>query len=190
MGTATLFPPQPSLPPREAKKPAPFVLKPHHERILQTIHDCYFLTSDQLTRLLYRPGSASTVRALLILLERQHYLFSRCLPRATRFGSLPKLYFLDLDGFNALKRRGYDMPKRFRRLIEQEEDKETTSNAWRHTLQVNDVLIAAMKLEEQYPAISLHRFIHEKHFRREPPIMVTVERRKADGTIALGPDGK
>jgi hypothetical protein len=163
-------------------------LRQHHVNILSAIFYHPYITAEQLTRLLYSKGSASRVRGLLPQLETAGYITSRYLPRATPYGSLPKLYLLDLDGFNFLKKQGFDMPKRFRRL--EEEDKLTTSNQWPHTVAVNDVLIAAQLLERQYPAITLHAFKHERVLKQEEPITVTVQKRTLDGKIVLGKDSK
>ena len=154
-------------------------LKPHHLRILTAIFHHHFMTADQVTRLLYSPGNASTVRAMLVQLERAEYLTTRYLHRTTPVGSLPKLYTLDRDGFNLLKKQGLDMPKRFRRL----EDKDTTSTFLPHTLAVNDVLIAAETLTKRYPAITLQRSFHELDLKQEKPIAVTVEKRSSEGNI-------
>jgi Replication-relaxation len=164
----------------------PFIFKPHHLRILTAIFHHHYMTAEQVTRLLYSQGNASTVRSYLPHLEKAGYLATRYLHRTTPLGSLPKLYTLDRRGFNVLKKQGLDMPKRFRRL----EEKDTASTFLPHTLAVNDVLIAAETLHKQYPAITLYGYKHELLLKQEQPITITVEKRTAEGKLLLDIDGK
>ncbi len=56
--------------PTETKKA--FVLKPHHERILEALFKYHFLTVEQVTRLFYSRGSMTTVRSLLSKLAQAY----------------------------------------------------------------------------------------------------------------------
>jgi len=166
-----------------------FTVKPHHTRILTAIFHHHIMTTEQVTRLLYSQNSIADVRKLLRALEQATYLTVRYLHRTTPVGSLPKLYTLDLDGFNYLKKQGLDMPPRFRRL----DDKESASTFLPHTLAVNDVLIAAETLQKSFPAIALYGYKHELDLKREKAIVVVIEKRTDEGkgekeTIKVIPD--
>ena len=152
-----------------AKKIHSFVLKPHHERILEALFKYHFLTVEQVTRLFYSHGSLTTVRSLLSELARAKYALYLYLPRPTPTGSLPKIYTLARRGINYLKAQGFDVPMRFH----PSEHEEKSFLFLRHTLAVNDVLIAATTLEKRYPAITLYDFVHERVLKRQKPITVS-----------------
>ncbi len=156
-----------------------FTIKPHHTRILTAIFRHHIMTAEQVTRLLYSHGSLADVRKLLRALEKADYLTVRYLHRTTPFGSLPKLYTLDLNGFNYLKKQGHDMPPRFRRF----DDKESASTFLPHTLAVNDVLIAAETVQKAFPAISLYGYKHELDLKREKAIVVIIEKKTDAGKV-------
>lgn len=182
METAILF--QSSYTPLE--KNAPFVLKPHHERILYALYRYHFLTVEQVTRLLYSKGSLTSVRALLALLAKHDYAMHLYLPRPTPTGSVPKIYTLARRGINYLKKQGYDIPTRFH----PSEQEEKSYLFLRHTLAVNDFLIAAAGLEKAFPAIHLSEVWHERVLKREEPIKVSFEKLTTEGKLVLGKDDK
>ena len=161
-------------------------LRPYHNRYIYEIFRHPYIKSDQLTTLLYSGNSSADVRRRLYELEQAHYITFRYLPRATAFGKSPKLYYLDLAGYNVLKKEGRDLPKRFRRL--EEEDKETLSNQLPHTVAVNDVIISAENLTKRFPQIHLSVFKHEREYKQEPPLSVTVQRRTSEGQVVLKND--
>jgi len=170
----------------EEKIKAQFVVKPHHERILEAVYKYHFLTVEQVTRLLYSRGTLSTVRSLLSELAEAGYLLFLYLPRPTPTGSVPKIYTLDRKGINYLKTHGFDVSLRFR----PSEQEEKSYLFLRHTLAVNDFLIAAATLEKTFPGITLHTFIHERVLKREELIKVTFEKLTADGKSVVDKDEK
>lgn len=168
------------------KKNAPFVLKPHHERILEALYRYHFVTVEQVTRLLYSKGSLTSVRSLLAALAENDYAMHLYLPRPTPTGSVPKIYTLARRGINYLKKQGYDVPTRFH----PSEQEEKSYLFLRHTLAVNDFLIAASKLEKEFPAIHLSEVRHERVLKREEPIQVSYELLTAEGKPVLDKDDK
>ena len=169
-----------------AKKRKAFIPMPHHERILEALYRYHFLTIEQVTRLFYSRGSMTTVRSILSELAKSQYALYLYLPRSTPTGSLPKIYTLARRGINYLKALGYDVPTRFH----PSEQEEKSFLFLRHTLAVNDVLIAATTLEKRYPAITLFDFVHERVLKRQEPITVSYEVLTAEGKRVLDKDGK
>jgi hypothetical protein len=163
-----------------------FVPKPYHERILEALYRYHFLTTEQVTRLFYSRGSLTTVRALLYELALKKYVMFLYLPRPTPLGSVPKIYTLARRGINYLKTQGYDVPMRFHPC----EQEEKSYLFLRHTLAVNDALIAATTLEKQYPAITLYACLHERVLKRREPITVSYELLDASGKQVHDKDGK
>ena len=163
-----------------------FILKPHHGRILETVYKYHFLTVEQVTRLFYSPNTIADVRKVLNALSQAGYLMFLYLPRATPLGAVPKIYTLARTGINHLKQHGYDVTTRFH-PVEQEEK---SYLFLKHTLAVNDFLIAAQTLEKKFPAITLHAFIHERVLKREEPIRVTFEKITVEGKTVLDKDEK
>ena len=159
---------------------------PHHERILEALYRYHFLTVEQVTRLFYSRGSLTTVRSILSELAKAQYALYLYLPRSTPTGSLPKIYTLARRGINYLKAQGYDVPTRFH----PSEQEEKSYLFLRHTLAVNDVLIAATTLEKRYPAITLFDFVHERVLKRQEPITVSCDVLTLEGKQVLGKDGK
>ncbi len=186
MGTALLFQSEDTHHLTKEKKKAPFVLKPHHERILEALYHYHFLTVEQVTRLLYSKGSLTSVRSLLAQLASNEYAMHLYLPRPTPTGSVPKIYTLARRGINYLKKQGYDVPTRFH----PSEQEEKSYLFLRHTLAVNDFLIAASLLEKQFPAFHLSEVLHERVLKREEPIPVSYELLTAEGKPVLDKDDK
>ena len=168
------------------KRKKRFIPDPHHERILEAIYRYHFLTVEQVTRLLYSPGSLTTVRAYLYEMAQAKYLMYCYLPRPTPLGSVPKIYTLARAGINYLRAQGYDVPTRFH----PSEQEEKSYLFLRHTLAVNDVLIAAANLEKHYPAISLYASLHERVLKRREPIKVTYGVLDAAGKPMVDKDSK
>src|SRR5712692_9315471 len=160
-------------------KPAAFSIKPHHDRILEAIYRYQMMTVEQVTRLLYRPGTISTVRALLGELASHEYLLSFHEPRPTPVGSTPKIYILSLRGYNHLKKHGISLPFRFR--VPDVSELEKNYLFLRHNLAVTDVLISARMLERLYPSIHLYEFLHERSLKQQEPLIARVEKRTPDG---------
>jgi len=163
-----------------------FIPKPHHERILAALYAYHFLTVEQVTRLFYSRGSLTTARSLLHTLAMEKYILFLYLPRPPPTGSLPKIYTLARRGINYLKAQGLDVPTRFH----PSEQEEKSYLFLRHTLAVNDVLLAATILEKQYPAITLYGFLHERVLKRREPVKVSFELLTSEGKQVRDKDDK
>ena len=182
----------------DESKPA-FVIKPHHDRILEAIYRYHFMTVEQVTRLLYSRGSITKVRALLGELASHELLLAFHEPRATPVGSTPKIYMLSLRGYNHLRKHGISLPFRFR--VPDVSELEKNYLFLRHNLAVTDVLLSARVLERLYPTIHLYEFLHERSLKQQEPLVAKVEKRTPDGeqvaqkeqvmfdTIRVYPDG-
>ncbi len=145
------------------KSRIPDVLTPVDTALIATVYRYYFVTIEQVTRALYKPGSYSTVKNRLASLEKRGYLLSLYYPTVKK-GNSPKIYSIAREGLNVLKEQEYDVPARFH----PSEQKEKTYFFLHHTLSVNDVLIACANMEKSFPQIKLARMIHERWLRLEP----------------------
>jgi len=167
----------------------PDVLTPVDIALIATVYRYYFVTIEQVTRALYKPGSYSTVKNRLYSLEQRGYLLSLYYPTVKK-GNSPKIYSIARAGLNILKEQEYDVPSRFH----PSEKREKTYFFLQHTLTVNDVLIACANIEKSYPAIKLANMVHERSLRLEPekyPIGIFSEdgRLLREETFTLIPDG-
>ena len=118
------------------------------------------------------------------------YLLSFNLP--TPRGKRPKIYTIARRGLTFLKTIGVDVNPRFR--PNEIADLEKNLPYLKHTLAVNDVLIAAATLEKHYPSIALYDMRHERFLKQEPdkyPIAIYDEEGKLLRTeyYTFVPDG-
>ncbi len=111
----------------------------------------------------YSKNSLPTVRTRLAHLEQQGYIAAIYLP-TTRKGNFPKVFYLASPGLDYLRAQGRDVPKRYHST----EQKEKQYLFLKHTLAVNDVLIAAKLVETQVPQVTLSEFRHERELKRDP----------------------
>lgn len=165
-----------------------FIVKPHHDRILEAVYKYHFMTAERVTRLLHKQGSLTTVRSTLGTLASQEYLLYFYEPRPTPSGSVPKIFMLGSRGFHRLKGQGFKLPKRYNEPNITELQKNYLFLY--HNLAVTDFLIAAKLLEKKYPAIELYDFQHERTIRTDGAMIVSVEKRTAQGTTPLDSEGK
>lgn len=126
------------------------------------LYHLHIATAEQLTRLHYSPNSIKRVQARLKLLTDNGYIQSDSVP--TRNYRSPLYYALAQKGARYLSGAGLDMPPAFR--ASKEVGKSYLYLA--HTLEVNDLLIAAMLLQKDYPALSLDSFLHERTLKHQP----------------------
>jgi Replication-relaxation len=172
----------------ENAKQEEFVIKPHHDRILEAVLKYHFMTAERVTRLLHKQGTLTTVRSTLGKLAAAEYLIHFYEPRSTPSGAVPKIFVLGSRGFHRLKEQGFKLPLRY-----QEPDIATLQKNYlflSHNLAVTDFLLAAKLLEKKYPTIELYDFQHERAIKQEGAMIVTVEKRTAQGTQALDKEGK
>lgn len=142
----------------------PDVLTLVDENILKTIYQYYYMTVVQVVKSLgYSVNSLPTVRTRLLHLEKKGYLASLILPTVGA-GNSPKIFSLGSLGIRRLRDEGYEVPNRFH----PSEQKEKQYLFLKHTLAVNDVLIAAKHVEDAFPQITLYDFLHERELKRDP----------------------
>lgn len=138
------------------------------------LYHLHLATAEQLTRLHYRPGVIKAVKARLKTLADQGYVLADRVP--TRNYKSPYYYTLAQKGARYLSGLGLDVPDSFR------SSKETGKSYLHlgHTLEVNDLLIAAMLLAKTDPRLSLASFLHERVLKQQP---YTAEGPKGKATI-------
>lgn len=162
-----------------------FAITPVHDLLLRGsadmpigLYHLHLATVEQLTRLHYKPGMLKTVSKRLKVLVDNGYIQSDCIP-TKRFKS-PYYYTLDTKGMRYLSDIGLDTDTSFRASKEVSE----SYLHLRHALELNDVLIAALRLKYTHPQYYLSRFIHERTLKRTP-YKVTLNGQH----ISLIPDG-
>ena len=147
----------------------PFRISPVYDRLLRGnpalsigLYQLHIATADQLTRLHYSPNSLKWVKARLKVLVDHDYLQADCIP--TKFFRSPYYYTLGQRGMQYLGAAGLDVSDAFRA------SKEVNKHALfiEHTLELNDVLIAAALINRTFPRCHLDSFIHERVLKRRP----------------------
>ena len=159
----------------------PFVITPVHDLLLRGSSDMpiglyhlHLATTEQLTRLHYRPGMLKTVSKRLKVLVDNGFVQADCIP--TKLFKSPYYFTLSGKGMKYLQDIGLDIDPNFRASKE-------VSDSYlhlRHAIELNDVLIAALRLRYVHPNYYLARYIHERALKRQPY--------KSNG-ITLIPDG-
>lgn len=158
-----------------------FAITPVYDLLLRGSQDMpiglyhlHLATTEQLTRLHYKPGMLKTVSKRLKVLVDNGYIQADCVP--TKLFKSPYYYTLDTRGMRYLTDIGLDTEVSFRASKEVSE----SYLHLRHALELNDVFIAALRLKHTHPQYYLARFVHERVLKRTPY--------KANG-ITLIPDG-
>jgi protein involved in plasmid replication-relaxation len=125
--------------PKPKKIRIPDVFTHVDENILKTIYRYYYMTVLQVVKSLgYSVNSLPTVRTRLLHLEKKGYISAIYLPTVKK-GNFPKIFYLSHGGLDVLRKQGFDVPHRYHAT----EQKEKQYLFLKHTLAVNDVLIAA-----------------------------------------------
>ncbi|MDI6872045.1 MAG: replication-relaxation family protein [Bacillota bacterium] len=150
-------------------------------RIMEWLHECRFLTREQIERLEFGPGATSAAKRRLTLLYHNGYLGRLHLPLRDAYGASRAAYYLDRRGAQSLAgvlRASLDELNWRRRDGEQEE------TFLAHTLDVNDVRIA-FTLASRHHGLGLE-WLDERALRR----MDVLQRIKGAGgeTATLLPD--
>ena len=129
-----------------------YVVQTAEEKILRAFATYPYLTVEQLTRCFYSSGSARYVSARLkALCER------KLLHRLTRETiNYPYVYCLGIQGIRYLQKIGCDIP-----VFHPSEHMQHAPMFLRHTLAVNDFLIAASKLPDVSPDIAVSSILHD-----------------------------
>jgi hypothetical protein len=148
------------------------------DEVRMGIYQLYLVTAEQLTRLHYSPGSLKAVKRRLKVLVDNGYIQADAIP--TKFFKSPYYYTLGPAGAKYLEALEVDTPASWR--AEREVDKHALFVE--HTLELNDVLIAAALLREADPRYYLESFTHERVFKQRRPFKATV----AGQAVAVIPD--
>ena len=153
---------------------------PTEDAILRAVLRFHYLSSQQVCRLLYSPGSLTYVQSKLKRLTDAGFCQRVFLPRTTQRGSAPSVYTLNRKGLNYLKSLGLETAERFRAS----EQREHSYLFLAHTLSLNDFLISAELISRGKSRIALQRFIHERELKRAPVHLDTSD----DQRITVIPD--
>jgi Replication-relaxation len=146
----------------------PFVITPVYDILLRGsdsvpvgIYHLQMATAEQLCRLHYAKGSLKAIKARLKTLADAGFIQFDAIP--TKFAKSPYYYALAKKSLDYLTEAGLDDREYFR------PSREVNKYALfiEHTLELNDVLIAASLIHKIAPAITC-RFIHERTLKRSP----------------------
>ena len=147
----------------------PFAITPVHDLLLRGsadmpigLYHLHLATAEQLTRLHYKSGMRKTVLKRLKVLVDNGYVQADSIP--TKFFKSPSYYTLDTKGMRYLTDIGLDTDTNFRASKEVSE----SYLHLRHALELNDVLIAALRLKYASERYYLSRYVHERTLKRTP----------------------
>lgn len=126
------------------------------------LYQLHYATAAQLCRLHYAPTSLTYVKAQLKTLTDHGFTQADSLP--TRLSKSPYYYCLGPKGVRYLQSIGLEIPDAYR------PSKEVDKHALflTHTLELNDLLIAAALLPKAAPDYRLDDFTHERELKRSP----------------------
>ncbi len=162
-------------------KRTPFVVTPVHDLLLHDLHTLQRATAEQLTRLNYKMGMLTTVKARLKDLADNRYV----LPLSHPSIRLPYMYALDRKGLNYLHSFGVDVREYFR--PSQEEDSAKNFLFREHMLAIGDILIHAMLFDKAEASYRITAMLHERFFKNHP-VKAVSERSNREETRTLVPD--
>ena len=147
----------------------PFCITPVYDLLLRGsartpvgLYHLQLATAAQLCRLHYSAGSIKMVKARLKILTDHGYAQADAIP--TKFSRSPYYYAVGQKGMRYLEDTGCDTGETFRA------SRETNRHSLfiEHTLELNDILIAATQLQQADPRYGLAGFVHERVLKRHP----------------------
>ncbi len=159
----------------------PFVVTPVHDLLLHDLHTLQRATAEQLTRLNYKPGMLTTVKARLKYLADNRYV----LPLSPPSIRLPYMYALDRKGLNHLASQGVDVREYFRPSSEEDSAKNFLFRE--HMLAISDILIQSLLFARSEQSYRISSMLHERVFKNNP-IKATYERNSREETRTIVPD--
>jgi Replication-relaxation len=162
----------------------PFRITPVYDLLLRGssalpvgLYQLHLATAEQLTRLHYKAGTIKTVKARLKVLTDHGYIQADSVP--SKRLRAPYYYTMSDKGVRYLADIGLDVADSFRAAREVNKHYLFID----HALELNDLLIAALRLKYSDPRYYLSRFVPERSLKRTP------YRATLDGTAyALIPD--
>lgn len=125
------------------------------------LYQLHLATAEQLTRLHYSMGSINKIKERLKDLTDAGYVRSDAL--LTKKGNGGYYYWLTDKGASYLRSAGYDILKGWRPIRHDDQ----YGLFVRHTLEINDVIVAASLLHKADPRYHLASFTHDKVLKRE-----------------------
>lgn len=132
------------------------------EPILRALARYCYLTAEQLLRLHYSSGSRTYVRDRLAgLVDRKRLLLRLTTPHVGQRGASPYVFRLSTRGQRFLEQLGVP-------VVALPDERPYSYLYWRHTLALNDALIAAELLARADPSLSIARLVHERELKRAP----------------------
>ena len=142
------------------------------------IYHLHLLTAAQLTRLHYSPGSYKTVRQRLRVLADEGYVMIDAIPE--KFTRGPNYYTLGARGIRYLSDLGLEVGASTRA------SKETNKGYLHlnHLMELNDVLIAALRVSALDARLHVPEYRHERALKRE-----SYKTMVYGATYGLVPDG-
>ncbi len=166
---------------KQAIKKKAFIVTPVHDLLLRDLNILQRATAEQLTRLNYKMGMITTVKARLKDLADAGYIMPLSHPSIR----LPYMYALDRKGLNYLAAQGIDVREYFRPF--QEEDSAKNFLFREHMLAITDILIHALLFVKSEPSYRIETLLHERVFKNHP-IKAVYTRSERDETKTLVPD--
>src|SRR2546421_7315585 len=154
---------------RQAVKKKAFIVTPVHDMLLHDLNTLQRATAEQLTRLNYKMGMLTTVKARLKDLADNNYV----LPLSHPSIRLPYMYALDRKGLNHLAAQGVDVREYFRPSSEEDSAKNFLFRE--HMLAISDILIHSLLFEKAEASYRISSMLHERVFKNNP-IKATYER--------------
>jgi Replication-relaxation len=142
------------------------------------LYHLHLLTAAQLCRLHYSPGSYKAIRQRLRVLADEGYVVIDAIPE--KFHRGPNYYTLGSKGIRYLADLGSDIDKSLRAA------KETGKSYMhiRHLIELNDVLIAALRVSTLDQRLYVPEYVHERALKQTPyKVMLQGQ------TFGLVPDG-
>jgi hypothetical protein len=158
-----------------------------HEKILKAINTYPYLTTNQITRLLYSEGSLTRVRDHLRYLTEEGYLHRQRLPVSQ--GSGQAVYTLATLGRTYLIKNHVPVAFYYR-----PSEAAKSRSYLDHVIALNDTYLLFSLLAKQFPEVEILRFVHEREFKVNPPRVALTIKNKHTGntrtiTRSVIPDG-
>jgi Replication-relaxation len=154
--------------------------------LLISTYNLHYLTVPQMAMLHYKTVNKNTlnyVAGLLRTLDEEHlgYVQRGYLGRSVRFARNPSVFRLSRKGLNHVKSLDFSPLPKFR-----PGDPFPSYDKLAHTLEVNNVIIAGLRLAKFTPGIAVAQYMHDWILRHNPIYVTTAK--KAEGKIAVIPD--
>lgn len=143
--------------------------------ILGALGRYHYLTAEHVRRLLYGPGVLTYARRRLKDLVDANLVERLEQPHFRRTGSAPNVFRLASRGYRFLEELGVP-------AVRLPGERPASYLYYRHTLSLNDLLIAAQLLTRRCPQLTLTRLRHERDL-KHTPVRVSLTSGKTVGAI-------